>query len=79
MLLHQAGLIEAIDLSSLDSVCWRPKHLTYAGEEFLAAFESDSVWSKAKSIMSASAKTITLEGLKIALPLAIKALLPGPS
>jgi uncharacterized protein DUF2513 len=49
MLLHQAGLIEAIDLGSHDGVCWRPKHLTYPGNEFLAAAESDTVWNKAKS------------------------------
>jgi hypothetical protein len=36
-LLHEAGLIEAIDLGSHDGVYWRPKHLTYAGNEFLAA------------------------------------------
>jgi hypothetical protein len=76
MLLHQAGLIEAIDLGSHDGVCWRPKHLTYAGNEFLAAAESDTVWNKAKSIVWQSSKTITLEGLKIALPLAMKSLMP---
>ncbi|MGD1082952.1 MAG: DUF2513 domain-containing protein [Candidatus Sulfotelmatobacter sp.] len=79
MLLHQAGLIEATDLSTLSGVCWQPKFLTYAGNEFLAAAESDTVWNKAKSIVSVSAKTITLEGLKIALPLALKALIPGAS
>lgn len=79
MLLHQAGLIEAIDLSTFDGVCWRPKYLTYAGNEFLAAAESDTVWNKAKSIVSISTKTITLEGLKIALPLALKTLISGAS
>jgi hypothetical protein len=77
MLLHQAGLIEAIDVSSNDGVCWRAKHLTYAGNEFLAAAESDTVWNKAKSIAWQSTKTITLEALKHALPLAVKALIPG--
>jgi len=77
MLLHEAGLIEAIDLGSNDGVCWRPKHLTYAGNEFLAAAESDTVWNNAKSILWKSTKTVTLEGLKMALPLAVKALIPG--
>jgi hypothetical protein len=77
MLLHEAGLIEAIDLGSNDGVCWRPKHLTYAGNEFLAAAESDTVWNKAKSIAWQGSKTITLEALKHALPLAVKALIPG--
>ncbi len=77
MMLYQAGLIEATDLSSLDGVSWKPKWLTYAGNEFLAAAESDTVWNKAKSIVWTSTRTVTLEGLKIAFPLAVKALLHG--
>src|SRR5882672_8557026 len=76
MLLEQAGLIEAIDVSSNDGICWRPKHLTYMGNEFLAAAESDTVWNKAKSLVWTSSKTITLEALKHALPLAVKSLIP---
>ena len=79
MLLHAAGLIEATNVSSHDGVCWRPKYLTYAGNEFLAAAESDTVWHKAKSIVWAGTKTVTLEALKHALPLAMKALMPGAS
>jgi hypothetical protein len=75
MLLQEAGLIEAIDVGSHDGVCWRAKHLTYAGNEFLSAAESDTVWNKAKSIVWQSSKTITLEALKYALPLAAKALI----
>jgi hypothetical protein len=74
MLLQEAGLIEATDVGSHDGVCWRPKHLTYAGNEFLSAAESDTVWNNAKGILWKSTKTITLEGLKMALPLAVKAL-----
>jgi uncharacterized protein DUF2513 len=77
MQLANAGLIQAVDLSSMDDVCWRPKHLTYAGEEFLLAAESDTVWKNAKGIGWQGSKTITLEGLKYALPLAVKALIPG--
>jgi hypothetical protein len=78
MQLANAGLIEAVDLSSFDGICWRPKHLTYAGEEFLAAAESNAVWEKAKSIVWQGTKTVTLEGLKLALPFAMKMLIPGP-
>ncbi len=74
MLLKEVGLIEAIEEGSHDGVCWRPKHLTYVGNEFLWAAESDTVWNKAKGILWKSTKTITLEGLKMALPLAVKAL-----
>jgi hypothetical protein len=79
MLLHQAGLIDATDLTTLDGVCWRPKCLTYAGNEFLDAAESDTVWNDAKSSLLTGAKTVTLEGLKIALPIALKRLIPGAS
>jgi hypothetical protein len=37
VLAHEAGLIKANNLSSLDGVCWKPKRLTYQGHEFLAA------------------------------------------
>jgi hypothetical protein len=77
MQLASAGLIEALNLSSNDGVCWRPKHLTYAGEEFLSAAESNAVWEKAKSMVWEGTKTVTLEGLKLALPVAMKMLIPG--
>lgn len=35
LLLHEAGLIEAQNLTSQDGVDWKPKRLTYAGHEFL--------------------------------------------
>src|SRR3989304_4745015 len=34
-IMHEAGLIEAIDFTATDGVDWRPKRLTYAGHEFL--------------------------------------------
>lgn len=77
MLLHEAGLIEAIDLSSFDGVCWRPKYLTYEGNEFLAAAESDTVWDNAKAMVWTATKTITVEALKAALPIAVKTLMSG--
>jgi hypothetical protein len=43
MILAQAGLLEAEDLTTFDGVCWRPKFLTYEGNEFLSAAERDTV------------------------------------
>ena len=77
MLLNEAGLIEAIDLSNLGGPCWKPKRLTYSGHEFLDAARSDTVWQKAKAVTLKSAGTLTLEGLKIALPHVVKALIDG--
>lgn len=51
MLLNEAGLIEALDLSSHDGICWKPTRLTYSGHEFLDAARSDTVWAKAKAVV----------------------------
>lgn len=77
MILHKAGLIEAIDLSTHDGMCWKAKTLSYHGHEFLDAARSDTVWAKAKAMLLNSTGTLTLEALKQALPLAMKGLLPG--
>ena len=58
-------------------VCWKPKRLTYSGHEFLDAARGDTVWHKAKALTLKSTGTLTLEGLKIALPHVVKALIQG--
>jgi hypothetical protein len=63
-------LIEALDLSTLSGVCWKPQRLTYNGHQFLDAARSDTVWQKAKSWTQ-------IEGLKLALPHVVKALIQG--
>lgn len=50
-LLHEAGLIEAQDLSTLHGVAWKPKRLTWEGHEFLEAAREPSRWEKAKDVM----------------------------
>ncbi len=68
MLLHEAGLIEAVDLSAMpQGVCWKPRRLTYQGHEFLDAARSDTVWEKAKSRVLAATGVLTLEALRAAL------------
>ena len=74
-LAHEAGLIEAVGLTSLDGVCWKPRRLTYQGHQFLDAARSDTVWEKAKNTLLSTAGTITLEGLKAALPEIVKKLM----
>ncbi|HLJ16517.1 MAG TPA: DUF2513 domain-containing protein [Bryobacteraceae bacterium] len=75
MPLHEAGFIEAMDLSGLSGMCWKPKRLTYSGHEFLDAARSDTVWQKAKAWTLKSTGTLTLEGLKLALPHVVKTLI----
>lgn len=47
-LLYEAGLIDAIDLSSLTSYRWEPKKLTWQGHEFLDSARNDNLWEGAK-------------------------------
>ena len=47
-LLHDAGLIEAFDRSTMGRSEWRPERLTWSGHEILEASRSDSLWSQAK-------------------------------
>jgi hypothetical protein len=77
MILAQAGLLEAFDLTTTDGICWRPKYLTYEGNEFLSAAEHDTVWNKAKTMAMGGAKTASLEALKLALSVAMKAMITG--
>lgn len=74
-LMHEAGLIEAIDLTTHDGIDWRPKRITYAGHEFLDAARSDTVWSKAKDKVMNATGTLTLEGMKTALAKVVETLL----
>jgi hypothetical protein len=77
LLMHEAGLIEAIDLSTMDGMCWKPKRLTCEGHEFLDAARNETFWAKAKDKVTTSTGTLTIEGLKIALNALIKHALTG--
>jgi len=77
ILAHDAGLIDACDLSSADGICCKPKRLTYAGHEFLDSARSDTVWNKAKEKLLSTSGTITLEALKVLLPQMIIKLASG--
>jgi hypothetical protein len=77
MLLHEAGFLEALELTTHDGVCWKAKRLTYTGHQFLDAARSDKVWQTAKSWTLKTTGTLTLEGLKIALLHVVKTLIQG--
>lgn len=76
-LMTQAGLIHALNASSFDGEAWLPQSITWEGHEFLDAARSDSVWNKAKDLAKRNAGTLTLEGLKIALGVVVKAAIAG--
>ena len=72
-LMQEAGLIEVRFLPG--STAFHVLRLTHAGHEFLDAARSDTAWNKAKNALSSATGTLTLEGLKVALPEIIKKLL----
>ena len=52
MLLHEAGLVNAIDLSGMQDIQWIPQRLTWQGHEFLESARDNTTWNKAKEIMA---------------------------
>lgn len=77
LLLDEAGLIEAkiIPVGNIKK-CF-PIRLTHRGHEFLDAARNNKVWTKAKEYLQRTAGTLTLEGLKVALPYIVKSLAQG--
>ena len=64
LLLRDAGLIEAQDLSTMGGFDMRPKRMTWEGHEFLEAAKNDTVWNKAQEIVKEKGNAIPFEVLK---------------
>jgi hypothetical protein len=64
MLLHEAGLIDARDLSDSDGADWRPTCLTWDGHEFLDASREPGRWQKAKKVVMEKTGGLGFEALK---------------
>ena len=62
-LLYEAGLIEAIDASSMgpDGFDWKAKSLTWHGHEFLDAARDNTIWAKVKAKVAAAVGTTSVE------------------
>lgn len=78
MLLHEAGLIKALDASSFGIDNWKPERLTWEGHEFLESSRDEGIWKKAKKIMVEKAGGITFEALKQVLIQLAKDAVSGP-
>jgi hypothetical protein len=63
-LLHDAGLLEATDLSDLSESCLAPRSLTWTGHEYLDAARNDTVWNKALSTLNDKAPSVPFEIVK---------------
>ena len=66
-LLAQAGLIEAIEKTTLSTLLWHPKTLTWEGHEFLDAARDNTRWNNAKKQALEIGGTLTFEALKLTL------------
>lgn len=66
-LLHEAGLIVAIDASDIDGLDWRPVRLTAAGHDFLDAARKDTLWQQAKKTAMEQTGGLSLDVLKAVL------------
>ena len=64
MLLKEAGLIEATNLTSSAGYSWKARRLTWEGHEFLDNARSDTVWKKTKSKISDAVGSASLEVVK---------------
>lgn len=66
-LLHEAGLLEASDLTTTAGLDWRPIRLTYRGHEFVEAARRETRWQKAKSLVQEKTGGLSLDILKAVL------------
>jgi hypothetical protein len=66
-LLHQAGLIEAVNASSMDGDAWIIRSLTWNGHEFLEASRNQTLWNKTKALVMEKGGGLSFEVLKQAL------------
>ncbi|MCD8510125.1 MAG: DUF2513 domain-containing protein [Bacillus sp. (in: Bacteria)] len=63
-LLYEAGLIDAMDASSMDGTEWYAKSLTWDGHEFLDSIRNDNVWNEVRKHVKEKGGSIPLEVLK---------------
>lgn len=64
MLLDEAGLIDAQNLTSSSAFEWQPKRLTWNGHEFLEAARDDTRWERAKKLVREKTGSLTFTALQ---------------
>jgi len=63
-LLQSAGLIEAIDYSSLNELSLVARSLTWQGHEFLDKIRNDTVWNSLKTTIKSKSLDLSLDTIK---------------
>jgi hypothetical protein len=79
MLLHDAGLIHAFDLSGDEFAKWHPAYLTWAGHEFLEAAKDNTRWNRAKGHFKDKGAPMVFDVLKTLLVSYAKQAVFGPA
>jgi hypothetical protein len=64
MILSEADLIRAYDVSTLGEFCWKPSSLTWHGHEFLDASRNDTVWKKTMDFVKEKGGSVPFEVLQ---------------
>ena len=75
-LLKNAGLIEAIDISSIETEDFAATSLTWQGHEFLDKIRNDSVWNKVKSTVQNKSLDLSFDVIKSVSTTLIGSMLP---
>ena len=66
-IMAKAGLIEALDASTMSGPDWKAKKLTWDGHEFLDDAREDKVWSGAKRRLGAQFASASFEVIRAVL------------
>ncbi|WGE56090.1 DUF2513 domain-containing protein [Actinobacillus equuli subsp. equuli] len=64
-LLTEAGLIQSLDISSMEDADYAAFSLTWQGHEFLNKIKNDTVWNKVKSTIQSKGIDLSLEAIKM--------------
>lgn len=62
--MQSAGLIEAIDYSSLNELSLVARSLTWQGHEFLDKIRNDTVWNSLKTTVKSKSLDLSLDTIK---------------
>ncbi|SEQ65202.1 DUF2513 domain-containing protein [Basfia succiniciproducens] len=75
-LLKTAGIIEAIEISTMEEESYAALSLTWQGHEFLDKIRNDNVWNKVKSTVQSKSLDLSLDVIKQVATAIISAMLP---
>jgi predicted transcriptional regulator len=66
-ILHEQGLIDAIDATTSDGIDWIARGLTWDGHDYIEAIKDENRWQRVKAWVKNSGKILTIETAKQAI------------